>query len=69
MDDEREAKSAATKTLRPARNDASCQARGKRFQDYAVGGAREILKVNSGPAMRIVSAGREVVPSATGAET
>ena len=68
MDDGREAESAPTKALQLARSDASCQAQGKRFESYAIGGAREILKVSSGPAMRIVSTGKDVVPSATGAE-
>jgi hypothetical protein len=42
---------------------------GKLQRNYAIGGAREILKMISGPATRVVSAGKAVMPMATGAET
>ncbi len=69
MDAAREAEFMKAFASQVARNDASCQARGKLPRNYAIGGAREILKGISGPATRVVSVGRAVMPIATGAET
>lgn len=69
MDSVREAESVTSKAPKIARIDASRQARGIAFRIYAVGGAREMLRDTSGPLMRTVPNGKNVVPTATGAET
>jgi len=69
LDAAREAEFMKAFASQVARNDASCQARGKLQRNYAMGGAREILKGISGPATRVVSTGNAVMPMATGAET
>jgi hypothetical protein len=69
LDAAREAEFMKAFASQVARNDASCQARGKLQRNYAIGGALEILKGISGPATRVVSTGKAVMPMATGAET